>query len=218
MAQEEPNVGQRIRLIREQRGLSLRALAKRCGLSINAISLIERGENSPTVSSLQLLAKALELPITDFFQEEHEQVMVFVTPAQRLRSEANGITIESLGIGLSNQQLEPFLIVVEPGAGNIDQPITHPGEEFVYCLKGEIVYCIGDQLLQLEPGYSLLFEASQPHCFCNAMDIPALMIAIFYTGEASYLAQRWHLEAQSSMPSMPAEEVNSEDCNGPDSQ
>ncbi len=44
--------------------------------------------------------------------------MVLVTPAQRLRSEANGITIESLGIGLSNQQLELFLIVVESGAGS----------------------------------------------------------------------------------------------------
>ncbi len=48
--QAEPNVGQRIRTIRERQRLSLRALAERSGLSFNAISLIERGENSPTVS------------------------------------------------------------------------------------------------------------------------------------------------------------------------
>ena len=69
--QAEPNVGQRIRMLRDQRKLSLRALADRCGLSINAISLIERGENSPTVSSLHVLATALGVPITDFFEEKH---------------------------------------------------------------------------------------------------------------------------------------------------
>ena len=61
------NVGQRIRTIRERQGLSLRAVAERCGLSLNAISLIERGENSPTVSSLHHLATALNVPITRFF-------------------------------------------------------------------------------------------------------------------------------------------------------
>lgn len=61
------NVGQRIRRLREQRQLSLRALARLCGLSTNAISLIERGENSPTVSSLHALATALGVSITDFF-------------------------------------------------------------------------------------------------------------------------------------------------------
>ena len=80
----KPNVGQQIRAIREKQEFSLRALAERCGLSVNAVSLIERGENSPTVSSLHLLATALDVPITDFFREEHEQTIVFVEPAQRL--------------------------------------------------------------------------------------------------------------------------------------
>jgi transcriptional regulator with XRE-family HTH domain len=134
--QMEPNVGQRIRGIREQRGLSLRALAERAGLSMNAISLIERGENSPTVSSLHRLATALGIPITTFFEDDHDQDVVFVAPQQRLRSTANGITMESLGIGLRNQQLEPFLVTIEAGDGNVDEPVTHPGEEFIYCLQG----------------------------------------------------------------------------------
>ena len=74
------NVGQQIRALREQQGLSLRALAERCGLSMNAISLIERGENSPTVSSLHLLALALNVPITAFFEAKQEQTVVFVAP------------------------------------------------------------------------------------------------------------------------------------------
>lgn len=85
--QTQLNVGMRIRALREQRGLSLRALAERCGLSINAISLIERGENSPTVSSLHVLATALGVKITDFFEDPSEHAVVYVKRNQRLRSQ-----------------------------------------------------------------------------------------------------------------------------------
>ena len=162
-----PNVGSRIRAIREQRKLSLRALAKRCNLSTNAISLIERGDSSPTVSSLHALATALGVKITDFFEEAHNQAVVFVRGDQRLRTGGNGLVMESLGIGLHNQQIEPFLVTIEPGSNNRCDPITHPGQEFVYCLDGEIEYRIGDQAFCLTAGDSLLFEASQPHCFHN---------------------------------------------------
>ena len=95
------NVGQRLKAIREQQGLSLRALSELCGLSINSISQIERGGNSPTVSTLQRLATALKLPITDFFLEETRQTSIFVEHETGLRLQRNGVLMESLGIGLS---------------------------------------------------------------------------------------------------------------------
>jgi len=48
----EPTVGARLRSLRQQQGLSMQALAERSGLSVNAIGRVERGESSPTVSSL----------------------------------------------------------------------------------------------------------------------------------------------------------------------
>jgi transcriptional regulator with XRE-family HTH domain len=192
--QGAPNVGSRIRSIREGRGWSLRALAERCGLSINAISLIERGENSPTVSSLHLLATSLGVSITDFFEDEQEQAVVFVRPATRLGAEANGIKMESLGIGLRSQRLEPFLFTIAPETGNMDQPVSHPGEEFVYCMQGQIDYCVGDRIYRLKPGDSLLFEAVIPHCFNNAASTPAQLMMVFHAGEGRHLAQRFHMD------------------------
>src|SRR4030042_5488950 len=93
----EPNIGPRIRAIRDQQGLSLRALAERSRLSVNAISLIERGENSPTGSSLHLLATALGVKITDFFEETQEQSVVLVKSKQRLHTQVGGLVMESLG-------------------------------------------------------------------------------------------------------------------------
>ena len=190
-----PNVGPRIRTLREQRGLSLRALAERCNLSINAISLIERGENSPTVSSLHMLATALGVKITDFFEDPHEHAVVYVKYDQRLASQSNGLLMESLGIGLRNQQLEPFMVTVEPGSGeDCGETIIHPGQEFVYCLEGAIQYQVHSQTYHLEPGDSLLFEATQPHCFCNTGDSIARILLVFQAVEGSHLARKRHLE------------------------
>lgn len=181
--------------MRDQRGLSLRALGEKCGLSINAISLIERGENSPTVSTLHRLATALSIPITEFFQEEARQTAVFVKRDRGLRSRSDGITLESLGIGLLNQQLEPFRLSIKPGAGNFDDPIAHSGEEFVHCLEGEVEYCVGDRVFRLEPGDSLLLEATQPHACHNPDRKPATILLVIQTSHDTELVRQLHLEA-----------------------
>jgi transcriptional regulator with XRE-family HTH domain len=195
MEEIAPNVGPRIRTLREQRGLSLRALAERCRLSINAISLIERGENSPTVSSLHMLATALGVKITDFFEDSHEHAVVYVRHERRLATQGDGLLMESLGIGLRNQQLEPFMVTMEPGVGSDGETIAHPGQEFVFCLGGTILYQVSEQTYHLEPGDSLLFEATQPHCFQNAGRSPASVLLVFQAADGSQLARRRHLEA-----------------------
>lgn len=189
-----PDVGKRIRTLRERQGLSLRALARRSGLSVNAISLIERGNNSPTVSSLHQLANALNVPIIDFFQDGAKHGVIFLRPAARLRSEAAGITLESLGTGLRNQQSEPFLITVAPGAGNLDQPITHAGEEFVFCLQGVLTYKVAERVYSLTEGCSLLFNATLVHGFSNDGDEPALILIVFHTADGGHLARRLHMD------------------------
>jgi transcriptional regulator with XRE-family HTH domain len=189
----EPNVGSRLRFLRDQQGLSLRALAERCGLSINAISQIERGENSPTVSSLQRLASALNVPITDFFQEEARQTIVFVKRDLGLRTQSNGVLMESLGIGLFNQQLEPFRMTIGPGMGNINDPISHTGEEFIHCLEGEVEYCVGDRIFRLEQGDSLLFDATQKHAYRNGSRKDATIIIVFQVSRDLDHVQQLHL-------------------------
>ena len=64
----EISVGSRLRELRNERSLSIRALAERSGLNVNTFSLIENGKTSPSVSTLQQIAAALEVPITAFFE------------------------------------------------------------------------------------------------------------------------------------------------------
>ena len=178
--QQPPDVGSQLRTLREQRGLSMRALADLCGLSPNTISLIERGATSPSVSTLHQLATALKVPITAFFERPGERVqVVYSRPAERPFSGSTSVLLESLGSGLEGQTLEAFLVTLEPGANSGPGAMIHGGHELVYCLQGELEYQIEGQNYRLTTGESLLFEATLPHCWRNPQDEPAIFMMIF---------------------------------------
>jgi uncharacterized cupin superfamily protein len=171
----------------------MQVLADRSGLSVNAIGRVERGESSPTVSSLHRCARALDVPITAFFETQPERATVVVRRAQRSRAQGDGVLVESLGAGLEAQRLGPFLITVMPGAGG-EKPITHDGEEFAFCIAGDLDYQVGDTWYRLEAGDSLLFRASQPHTFRNTSLEKAVVLLVLQTSEmAMNLSQQRHL-------------------------
>jgi transcriptional regulator with XRE-family HTH domain len=181
--QRAPDVGAQARVLRQQRGLSLRTLAELCDLSPNTISLIERGESSPSVSTLHRLATALGVHITAFFQEHTEPVQVVLTrTAERSRSGNANVRLESLGTGLEEQSLEPFLVTMKPGADSGQQMMVHTGQEMVYCLQGEVEYEVTGQPYRLAVGDTLLFEARLAHRWRNPGGIPATFLMVFCTG------------------------------------
>jgi transcriptional regulator with XRE-family HTH domain len=185
-------VAERLKAVRNDRGLTLRDLANASGLSINTISLIERGKTSPTVATLHKLATALGVTIADFVQGEAGRDAIFLKREQRQRARSVKVLIESLGTGLAGQTMEPLLITLEPGADSGPEPIMHFGEELVFCLEGRLAYEVsGDQYL-LEPGDSLLFEASLPHCWHNEEPAPATAILILQSPGSPQTSSRGH--------------------------
>jgi len=191
---EKIMVGQRIRELRTGQGLSLRALAALSNLSTNAISLIERGDNSPTVSSLHSLATALAVPITAFFEQQVDGLVIHLKNDGRPASETAGVRMESLGTGLPNQQLEPFLMTIAPGGSSTSSQITHSGEELVYVLGGSLICRINEQEYRLEKGDSLLFLATQPHIYRNQTKKPAQILIIFQPMVGQLMAHQHYLE------------------------
>ena len=189
----EIEVGAHVRQLREQQKLTLRALSERCGLSINAISQIERGEVSPSVATLGRLAAALGQPIADFFTDERQRNTVFVKNGQGLILCKNGISLEHLGNGLDNQPFETYRMVVGPGS-TVTQTIAHPGYELVYCIDGQLEYSVGSRVYWMEVGDYLKFEASQPHAWRNLSGGTATILLIFQAAEDQQLAHQQHLQ------------------------
>lgn len=161
-------VGQKLRMVRQRRGLSQRELAKLSGLSPNTLGLLERGQTSPTVSTLQKLAVALDVDINAFFgSSELEANIIYIKANQRLHLPLLDGLLADLKAGFPHSQMKPFYLKLNPGAQG-GPPVSHKGEEFIYCLRGQLLYLIDDSAFLLEPGDSLFFDAERPHRWQNS--------------------------------------------------
>lgn len=162
------DVGTRLRQLREERNMSMRSLATASGLSANALSMIERGKTSPSVSTLYKLADAMGVPITTFFGEQtSKQQVIFLRAEERPRVSFSRGVWEGLGGEQFSGRVEPFMLTLENGASSGPHLMAHSGHEFVFCLRGQIEYSVEKEVFNLEPGDSLLFAAQLNHRWRN---------------------------------------------------
>ena len=162
------NVGVRLRELREARKISMRGLATKSGLSANALSMIERGRTSPSVSTLYKIADALDVPITEFFGPQPvKQDVILIKADERTRIPLSRGVWEGLGGEKFSGRVEPFILTLENGATSGQHMMIHNGYEFVFCLRGQLEYLVEKQLFQLAAGDSLLFAAELNHRWRN---------------------------------------------------
>jgi uncharacterized cupin superfamily protein len=102
--------------------------------------------------------------------------------------------MDSLGSGLTAQQMEPFLMILGAGVVSAPEPFSHPGEEFVFCQEGVVEYQVGDEKYRLEKGDSLLFQATQPHLCRNLGDAPATILLVLQGVPDVVSSRRPHLD------------------------
>lgn len=160
------NLAQRIRILRERRNLSQRALAEASGLSRNTLSLLERGQSSPTISTLNRIALGLGVDLDSFFNSSHHVDIVHCKSDQRPHVQLLDVSMADLGVGMLDQMMTPLVLQLEPKARS-GPPMSHGGQDFIYCESGELLYTVGGQAFVLEPGDSLLFDGRLPHRFQN---------------------------------------------------
>jgi len=162
------DVGGRLRDLRQGIGVSMRALARMSGLSANALSMIERGRTSPSVSTLYKLASAMGVPITAFFREEPDlKEIVFCKSGERTRVPFMRGLWEGLGGESFTGRVEPFMLTLESGASSGPFGMVHTGHELVFCMRGQLSYEVENNHFMLEPGDSLLFAAELRHRWRN---------------------------------------------------
>ena len=191
------NIGERLRTLREERDLSIRALGRLSGLSANALSVIERGLSSPSVSTLYKIANALEIPVTAFFEEPSpKQEVVFVKSSERNRIPLYRGLWEGLGGERFEGLMEPSMVTLEAGTSSGRFPMKHSGNEFVFCLRGELEYEVENQIYLLESGDALLFSGSLDHKWRNPgnnVTNALILLAGFRPGESP---SQYHIASQ----------------------
>ncbi len=162
------SVGQQLRQLRDARGISIRELSRISGLSANALSMIERGLTSPSVSTLYRLTDALNVPITALFRLDQAQEAIVLRSVKTRKRVAFPMGVwEGLGGEAFSGRLQPFMLTLESGAESGKEKIVHTGSEFVMCLHGKLEYEVEGKFYTLEAGDSLLFAARQTHRWRN---------------------------------------------------
>jgi DNA-binding XRE family transcriptional regulator/mannose-6-phosphate isomerase-like protein (cupin superfamily) len=161
-------VGRLLRQLRAERGISIRELSRMSGLSANALSMIERGLTSPSVSTLYRLTDALNVPITALFRSDQtQQPIVFRSTSERTHVPFPLGLWEGLGGEAFTGKMQPFMLTLESGAESGQEEILHTGSEFVMCLRGKLEYEVEGKYYLLEAGDSLLFAARLTHRWRN---------------------------------------------------
>jgi transcriptional regulator with XRE-family HTH domain len=170
---EPAHIGSRLREQRERQGLTLRALARRIGVSASLISQIERDKVNPSVSTLYALVRELGLTMGDLFAADgaapgrapstgtgpvvnaHDRVTINL---------ASGVTWERL-TPTSDPGVEFLHVVYDVGSESCpeDSLVTHGGKEYGLILSGQLGVRIGFDEHELGPGDSISFDSSSPH-------------------------------------------------------
>lgn len=164
----EQAIGREVRRQREKLDVTISELAKAAGLSAGMLSKIENGATSPSLSSLQALAQALQVPLTTFFRDYDEmRTATFVKAGQGLAIERRGTRAghqyQLLGhVPTGSLMVEPYLITLTAESDTFPA-FQHAGIEFLYMLEGEVVYRHGPRTYLMTPGDSLYFDADAPH-------------------------------------------------------
>lgn len=172
-------IGTRIRNLRKDREMSMRALARQSGISPNALSMIERGLTSPSVSTVYKISHAMHLPVTAIFRDQLEKKNVVARCSGKSpQVDLPHGSFEELGGEEFEGSLEAFLVTLEPGAHSGELPIIHTGNDFAYVLQGQVEYAIEDKCYAMQTADSLLFTGNLPHRFSNPGDDPARLLII----------------------------------------
>jgi transcriptional regulator with XRE-family HTH domain len=179
----EAEIGIEVRKLRKSLDLTVAELGRAAGLSSGMLSKIENGAISPSLATLDALAKALNVPISSLFAETEEgRDCSFVKAGQGVRIERRGTKAghryDLLGHSLAGEiGVEPYLITLKEDA----VPYTnfrHAGVEFLYMLSGKVRYRHADRLYLMEPGDALFFDAASRHGPEDLVEAPMQYLSI----------------------------------------
>lgn len=161
------DVSSRLRGLRDALDLTVEEIAANCGVSAQEYVEYESGGKDIPVSFLHRIAAKYGVELTALlFGEEPKMQSYFVTRAGKgVKVErTKAYSYQDLAAGFSHRVVSPFIVTVEPIDGDKEMTMnTHQGQEFNYVLQGKVEIVVGGKSTILNPGDSIMFDATLPH-------------------------------------------------------
>jgi len=181
------DIGQRIRKIREEKGVALEELSRLTGFDVKFLSSLEKNEAQPQLGTVIKLSKALDSAFGRLVSGVGDKLYSITRKNERRtvsRSTSKTgnqqvYTYKSLAPEVKGRHMEALIVQLEVDPGK--EISVHDGEEFIYVLDGIVVLEIGDDKFELEPGDSVYYLSTTPH-HISAKDNKATILAVLYEG------------------------------------
>jgi len=167
--------GGKLRAVRERRGLTLREVAERAGVSESLVSQIERDRVSPAIDTLLSLSDALDIDAEHLFSDlRRERAFQVVRRTERGSfTRPAGVRYERLvRAGKDRDGIEAYVITIEPGARTAGTEYGHPGWELGVVEEGMGEVTVGVETVEVGEGDSVSFKADSPHVIANTGEAP----------------------------------------------
>ena len=157
------NIGNKIKDLRTQKGLTQEELADRCELSKGFISQLERDLTSPSITTLVDILQCLGTDLKEFFNDSEDTQVAFKETDYFEKIDEELLNkIEWIIPNAQKNMMEPIRLTLTPGGSTYpDNP--HEGEEFVYVLSGSITLVLGKKSIKVKKGESFYFTAKTTH-------------------------------------------------------
>ncbi len=179
-------IGQRIRKMREDKGVTIAGLAELTGYDEEMLANIEDGSVCPQLGTVIKLSKALDGALQQLISREGRQPYVVtrkgeskeISRSTSQRGQKAAYTYMSLAPEVRGRHMEPLIVDLEAVA-EAERSI-HDGEEFIYVLQGHVRLDIGDDHFELHPGDSAYYLSTSPHLI-TAREGKAKILAVIYS-------------------------------------
>ena len=187
---EKNKIGAKVKLVRENRKLSIEDVSERTNLPAAQIQSIEDGSLVPNLTPLIKIARVLGVRLGTFMDDD-ENLGPVVARAQdkkevtRFSDRGNAVNSDldfyTLAQNKAGRHMDPFVIDIFPSSEEEVKLSTHEGEEFIYVLEGEIEVVYGKDSFIVGKGDSIFYDSVVPHHLHASGENSAKILAVLYT-------------------------------------
>ena len=183
-------VGEKIKSLREEKGLSREELARQSGIGIEQIERIESNIDLPSLAPLIKIARVLGVRLGTFLEEQQEngpvvcrkdEVMNSIEFSNNAIQSRKHMTYHSLSRSKADRHMEPFIIDVMPTDDTDFVLSTHEGQEFILVMEGTMEITHGRNNYILNEGDSIYYDSIVPHHVHGYKGQAAKILAVIYT-------------------------------------
>ena len=162
---KEINVGNVIKNIRIKKGIMLKEVAEKCGISSSMLSQIEKGNANPSLNTIREIAHVLDVPLFKFFlePEKEENNIAILRKEDRKIISTKNVTYELLSPDVPTALECMKMVLPKKNSESSREPAAHKGEEIAVLLRGRVRITIENQFCDMEQGDSVHIPALKAH-------------------------------------------------------